>query len=90
MRRWTLAVVVTLTVAVGCGGNESGKQAGSTAQTPGAGELGGGRPGRLVEIGGRRSLFVHCAGSGSPTVVLESGAGSSAMQWQQVQSQLDE
>jgi hypothetical protein len=29
-------------------------------------------PGRLVDIGGRR-LQIDCRGSGSPTVVLESG-----------------
>jgi pimeloyl-ACP methyl ester carboxylesterase len=47
-----------------------------------------GERGPLVEIGGGRSLFLHCVGSGSTTVVLESGAGSNAMQWQEVQSEL--
>jgi hypothetical protein len=47
-----------------------------------------GEPRPLVEIGGGRSLFLHCIGSGSTTVVLESGAGSNAMQWQKVQSEL--
>jgi pimeloyl-ACP methyl ester carboxylesterase len=91
MTRWVPAVVVTLTVAVGCGANDSGKRASSTPKPPGAaGQLGGGsgRPGRLVEIGGGRSLFLHCVGSGSPTVVLEAGAASNAMQWQEVQSEL--
>jgi pimeloyl-ACP methyl ester carboxylesterase len=41
-------------------------------------------PGRLVDVGGYR-LHLHCLGSGSPTVVLESalGAGSSAWGWVQ-------
>jgi pimeloyl-ACP methyl ester carboxylesterase len=89
MTRWMLAVVVTVTVAVGCGGNESSKRGSPTSKTGGpAAQLDGGRPGRLVEIGGGRRLFLHCVGSGSPTVVLESGAGSNAMQWQEVQSEL--
>ena len=39
-------------------------------------------PGRLIDVGGHR-LHLHCTGSGSPTVVLEPGAGdfSSAMGW---------
>lgn len=39
-------------------------------------------PGRLVDVGGHR-LHLHCRGSGSPTVVLEPGAGgmSSDMGW---------
>jgi pimeloyl-ACP methyl ester carboxylesterase len=83
------AVVLIIAFAVGCGGNQSRKRGSAAATTPSAaGQIGGGRPGRLVEIGGGRSLFVHCVGSGSPTVVLESGAGSNAMEWQAVQSQL--
>ena len=35
-------------------------------------------PGRLVDIGGRR-LHLHCTGSGSPTVVIEAGASSFAI-----------
>jgi pimeloyl-ACP methyl ester carboxylesterase len=39
-------------------------------------------PGRLVDVGGHR-LHVSCSGSGSPTVVLEPGAGmsSSTLGW---------
>ena len=37
-------------------------------------------PGQLVDIGGRR-LHLHCAGSGSPTVILESGLGEPAAYW---------
>jgi pimeloyl-ACP methyl ester carboxylesterase len=35
----------------------------------------------LVDIGGGRHLFTHCTGSGSPTVVLESGDESDQFQW---------
>jgi pimeloyl-ACP methyl ester carboxylesterase len=39
-------------------------------------------PGRLIDVGGHR-LHLHCTGSGSPTVVLQPGAGdySSGMVW---------
>jgi pimeloyl-ACP methyl ester carboxylesterase len=39
-------------------------------------------PGQLVDVGGHK-LHLHCAGSGSPTVVLEPGAGesSSSFDW---------
>ena len=39
-------------------------------------------PGQLVEVGGHQ-MHLHCTGSGSPTVVLEPGAGemSSALGW---------
>jgi pimeloyl-ACP methyl ester carboxylesterase len=39
-------------------------------------------PGQLIDVGGH-SLHLNCRGSGSPTVVLEPGAGemSSAMAW---------
>ena len=37
-------------------------------------------PGHLVDIGGRR-LYVHCTGSGSPTVVLISGLAETSVYW---------
>jgi len=42
------------------------------------------RPGELVDVGGRK-IHMNCTGSGSPTVVLESGAVSFAMDWVLVQ-----
>jgi pimeloyl-ACP methyl ester carboxylesterase len=40
--------------------------------------------GRLVDIGGRR-LHLHCSGSGSPTVIIEAGASSFAIDFSLVQ-----
>lgn len=40
-------------------------------------------PGRLVDVGGR-ALHIRCAGSGSPTLVLEMGAGTSSLVWETV------
>ena len=41
-------------------------------------------PGRLVDVGGRALHFI-CSGAGSPTVVLEAGAGAFAIDWSLVQ-----
>ena len=40
----------------------------------------------LVDIGGRR-LYLACKGSGSPTVILEAGAGSNGDTWSMVEPQ---
>jgi pimeloyl-ACP methyl ester carboxylesterase len=41
-------------------------------------------PGELIDLGGRR-LHLSCAGSGSPTVIVESGGGSFSVEWALVQ-----
>jgi pimeloyl-ACP methyl ester carboxylesterase len=41
-------------------------------------------PGRMVDVGGYR-LHINCTGSGSPTVVIESGWGDSSASWGWVQ-----
>jgi pimeloyl-ACP methyl ester carboxylesterase len=79
-------VVLAAIVAVGCGGQKTA-QRGSTVKTPGVVTITEG-PGRLVEIGGRRSLYLSCVGSGSPTVVLEAGFGADTFAWQDVQPEV--
>jgi pimeloyl-ACP methyl ester carboxylesterase len=44
-------------------------------------------PGQLVDVGGYR-LHVNCTGSGSPTVVIESGWGDSSAGWAWVQPEV--
>ena len=44
-------------------------------------------PGRLVDVGGRR-MHLLCTGRGAPTVVLEAGASSFAIDWALVQGEL--
>ena len=44
-------------------------------------------PGRLADIGGRR-LHIHCSGSGSPTVITESGSSSFSIEWTLVQDRV--
>lgn len=73
-RRWLLGPVLALLVLASVGG--AYETIGSaTAPTYAA-------PGRLVDVGGHR-LHLSCTGSGSPTVVLEPGAGgmSSHLGW---------
>jgi pimeloyl-ACP methyl ester carboxylesterase len=41
--------------------------------------------GRMVDIGGYR-LNINCTGTGSPTVILDSGLGEPALSWNGVQA----
>jgi pimeloyl-ACP methyl ester carboxylesterase len=45
-------------------------------------------PGHLVAIGPGRSLYVHCEGTGNPTVILEAGFGGNSDDWSEVQGPL--
>src|SRR5512133_3761126 len=45
------------------------------------------QPGQMVDVGGYR-LHIHCTGSGSPTVVIESGWGDSSAVWGWVQPEV--
>ena len=45
------------------------------------------RPANLVDIGGRK-LNLRCSGSGTPTVMLESGATTDSLTWFKVQPPL--
>ena len=44
-------------------------------------------PGRLIDVGGHR-MHISCIGQGSPTVILEAGAGSPTNIWARVQPEL--
>lgn len=46
-------------------------------------------PGQLIDIGNHR-LHLWCVGSGTPTVILESGLGGSAFMWAPVQRQVQQ
>jgi pimeloyl-ACP methyl ester carboxylesterase len=73
-----IAVLIS-TVAV------SGQQATSSGSTPA--DLVYARPGQLVDAGGFR-LNLDCMGSGSPTVVFDSGWGDWAPAWSKVQPEI--
>jgi pimeloyl-ACP methyl ester carboxylesterase len=74
-------------LVVGCG-QQSKEEHSTTGRTSPVATGVGGRPGEQVEIGGGRSLFLHCVGSGSPTVVLEAGFGADTFAWRDVQPEL--
>jgi pimeloyl-ACP methyl ester carboxylesterase len=44
-------------------------------------------PGKLVDVGGFR-LHVHCAGQGSPSIILDAALGGSSVSWSLVQPEL--
>ena len=44
-------------------------------------------PGRLVDVGGYR-LHLDCVGQGSPTIVIDAGAGNWSVAWTKIQEQL--
>jgi pimeloyl-ACP methyl ester carboxylesterase len=74
-RRWLLyPVFAMLAVASLGGGYETVREAVDATAYP--------MPGQLIDVGGHR-LHLNCTGSGSPTVVLEPGAGgmSSTLGW---------
>ncbi|MGZ4279445.1 MAG: alpha/beta fold hydrolase [Solirubrobacteraceae bacterium] len=87
MGRQLLALVLVCAVTAGCGGH--GRTGSQSATAPRTAPVIVG-PGRLVAIGGGRSLFLNCVGSGGPTVVLEAGYGGNSLNWSAVQPRLGE
>ena len=80
------------TVLAACGGGErGGAGVASEAETsaPAAAEPSSADGGRYVDVGGYR-LFLRCTGKGTPTVVLEAGAGLDSSDWQEVQPKVAE
>src|SRR5215813_12477614 len=71
-----LAVVVGLAL-LGAAYESTSEAADARAYSP---------PGQLVDVGGYR-LHINCTGTGSPTVVIESGWGDWSASWSNVQSQ---
>jgi pimeloyl-ACP methyl ester carboxylesterase len=82
-----LASLLACGLAVGCG-QQSKAGHSTTGRGPPLPARIGGEPGALVDIGGGRSLLLHCIGSGSPTVVLEAGLGADTFAWRAVQPEL--
>ena len=89
MARRVVAVLVVLAcvLPMGCGGQGSKAHHASTANTPRLAPAAEG-PGRFVAIGGGRTLYTECLGSGSPTVVLEAGFGADTQSWEDVQPEV--
>src|SRR3954447_24569921 len=78
-----LILVALPLLLAGCGKHTSPKRV-DTREHVAPAILGGGR---LVDVGGHR-LYLMCAGSGRPTVVLEAGFGGSSGDWRDTQPEL--
>lgn len=76
-----LVVLAGAALPLGCGGDQS-----TTVTKPRTSPVV--VEGRLVPIGGGRSLFIDCVGSGRPTVVLEAGFGGDTRNWATVQPEI--
>ncbi len=74
-------VLVAMLLATGASGQQPANGGSSSSDTIYA------RPGQLVDAGGFR-LNLYCMGSGSPTVVFDSGWGDWAPAWSKVQPQI--
>jgi pimeloyl-ACP methyl ester carboxylesterase len=76
--RWIVMPVIATLLVFALGG---GIVTVRSAIGPGASSTSG----RLVDVGGHR-LYIECTGSGSPTVVLQSGLGESSSYWAHIAS----
>jgi pimeloyl-ACP methyl ester carboxylesterase len=70
--RWLVVPTIAILMAFAIGG---GLETFTTATS-----AAGAAAGQLVDVGGHR-LFISCAGSGGPTLVLESGLAESSAYW---------
>jgi len=80
-RSRTGLLLTVLIYAIAVTGQQSANSGGAPADIVYA------RPGQLVDVGGFR-LNLYCMGSGSPTVVFDSGWGDWAPAWSKVQPQV--
>jgi pimeloyl-ACP methyl ester carboxylesterase len=85
--RHAFMLVLACALAVGCGGHEPTGQRDRPATVPRPTPVVVGE-GRLVPIGGGRSLYLKCVGSGTPTIILEAGFGGSSDNWREVHAPL--
>jgi pimeloyl-ACP methyl ester carboxylesterase len=80
-----ITIVALALVAAGCSGSSSSDTSTSSesseATQAAAVEEAEGDFAGLVDIGGGRQIYMECSGTGSPTVVLESGGRDAADVW---------
>ena len=83
MARRSLILLLLSALVAGCGGHQTGHATASASAAPVTfGD------GRLIAVDGARRLFVTCAGSGRPTVVLEAGFPGDSENWRGVLPEL--
>ena len=85
MRLIRITIVALALLAAGCSGSSSSdtstsSESGEATQAAAVEEAEGDFAG-LVDIGGGRQMYMECSGTGSPTVVLESGLRGAADVW---------
>jgi pimeloyl-ACP methyl ester carboxylesterase len=73
--RWLVGGLIGTLLLIAVAGGVTTMLTAMTPQVAGAG--------RLVDVGGRR-LYLECAGSGSPAVILQAGLGNSAKAWERI------
>jgi pimeloyl-ACP methyl ester carboxylesterase len=73
--RWLVGVLIAVLLLIAVAGGLTTAGTAMTARAAGSG--------KLVDIGGR-SLYLECAGSGSPPVILQAGLGGSATAWERI------
>jgi len=73
--RWLVVPLIAIVAVAGIGGVAATVGTATASRTPGAG--------RLVDVGGR-SLYIECAGTGGPAVILESGLGDASPAWSRI------
>src|SRR3954471_1255985 len=74
--RWLVFPVIGALLLLALGGGLTTASAATRQAVPA-------RAGQLVDVGGHR-LYIECTGSGSPTVVLQSGLGASSADWARI------
>lgn len=85
--------LLLLAAMAACAGPDASTPASPAMSTPaasGAFEPGDGESAGLVDIGDGRDMYLECSGTGAPTVVLISGAGVAADNWQYADLASDE
>ncbi len=77
------AIVAATVALVGCAddANDDRSSASTTAVATAGTEPGVAAEGRSVDIGDGRTLYLECAGSGEPTIILESGIHDASDYW---------
>ena len=84
LRRFALAAVALLVAGTAVVTLSSARQTFDPGEKIGGGGVGD----RRVSLPDHRRINFRCAGSGSPTVLLESGFGAGAEAWTRVQSRI--
>jgi pimeloyl-ACP methyl ester carboxylesterase len=77
-RFWAFLVLVAIACSWSAAASAAEPAAGAASRLP---------AGRQVSIGGGRTMFLRCAGTGSPTVVLDAGIHDSSDTWNLTQTE---